>query len=111
MHELINNGLKSGNPLITNLFELPEYSQPKRIVAFEDESESHEGKAMNMNNGYGFIQFPPNNLFFHYQDVAEGDFNDIRNGDMLSFTIETNERGQEVAKNVRKVESADPNRY
>jgi cold shock CspA family protein len=66
---------------------------------------------MNMNNGYGFIQYPPNNLFFHYQDVIEGDFNDIRNGDMLEFTIVTNDRGQEVAKNVRKVDAADPNRF
>jgi len=63
-----------------------------------------------MNNGYGFIQFPPNNLFFHYQDVVEGDFNDIHNGDLLEFTIETNERGQDVAKDVRKIESVDHNK-
>jgi uncharacterized LabA/DUF88 family protein/cold shock CspA family protein len=111
MHELINNGLKSGNPLVTNLFDLPEYSQPKRVTSIEDDSEMHEGNALNMNNGYGFIQFPPNNLFFHYQDVVEGDFNEIQNGDLVQFTIETNERGQEVAKNVRKIESADPNSY
>ncbi|MDD2550573.1 MAG: NYN domain-containing protein [Bacteroidales bacterium] len=116
MHELINNGLNAGNQLVTNLFELPEYSQPKRVTSLNEESEVHEGSAMNMNNGYGFIQFPPNNLFFHYQDVVEGDFNEINNGDMLEFTIETNERGQEVAKNVRKAghvdtEPSDPNLY
>lgn len=111
MHELINSGLKSNNPLVTNLFDLPEYAQPKRVTTIDEDGETHEGKAMNMNNGYGFIQFPPNNLFFHYQDVVEGDFNDIRNGDLVEFTIETNDRGQEVAKNVRKIESADPNLY
>lgn len=111
MHELINSGLKSNNPLITNLFDLPEYGQPQRVTSIETSDETHEGKAMNMNNGYGFIQFPPNNLFFHYQDVIEGDFNDIENGDLLEFTIEVNERGQEVAKNVRMIESADPNQY
>ena len=116
MHELINNGLNAGNQLVTNLFELPEYSQPKRVTSLNEESEVHDGSAMNMNNGYGFIQFPPNNLFFHYHDVVEGDFNDINNGDMLEFTIETNERGQEVAKNVRKAEHvdtepSDPNLY
>lgn len=111
MHELINSGLKSGNPLVTNLFDLPEYSQPKRLTTIEDDGEVQQGRAMNMNNGYGFIQFPPNNLFFHYQDVVEGDFNEINNGDLVEFTIETNERGQEVAKNVRKIESADPNLY
>ncbi|MDY0201790.1 MAG: NYN domain-containing protein [Tenuifilaceae bacterium] len=116
MHELINNGLSTNNSLITNLFDLPEYSQPKRVTSIDQEDELHEGSAMNMNNGYGFIQFPPNNLFFHYQDVVEGDFNDINNGDMVQFTIETNERGQEVAKNVRKTEQNesepnDPNLY
>ncbi|MFA5647276.1 MAG: NYN domain-containing protein [Bacteroidales bacterium] len=116
MHELINNGLSTNNSLITNLFDLPEYSQPKRVTSIDQEDELHEGSAMNMNNGYGFIQFPPNNLFFHYQDVVEGDFNDINNGDMVQFTIETNERGQEVAKNVRKTEQTesepnDPNLY
>jgi uncharacterized LabA/DUF88 family protein/cold shock CspA family protein len=111
MHELINSGLKSGNPLVTNLFDLPEYSQPKRLTTIEDDGEVQQGRAMNMNNGYGFIQFPPNNLFFHYQDVVEGDFNEINNGDLVEFTIETNERGQEVAKNVRKIESGDPNLY
>jgi uncharacterized LabA/DUF88 family protein/cold shock CspA family protein len=111
MHELINNGLKANNPLINNLFDLPEYSQPKRVAVIDEPDEAYEGSAMNMNNGYGFIQYPPNNLFFHYQDVIEGDFNDIRNGDMLEFTIVTNDRGQEVAKNVRKVDAADPNRF
>ncbi len=111
MHELINNGLKANNPLVNNLFDLPEYSQPKRVTSFDKDTEQHQGKAMNMNNGYGFIQYPPNNLFFHYQDVMDGDFNDIYNDDLLEFTIETNERGQEVAKNVRKIESANPNEY
>jgi cold shock CspA family protein len=111
MHELINNGLKANNPLINNLFDLPEYSQPKKQAVSNEHDEVFEGAAMNMNNGYGFIQFPPNNLFFHYQDVVEGDFNEIHNGDLLEFTIETNDRGQEVAKNVRKIDSADPNRY
>jgi len=111
MYELINNCLKANNPLINNLFVLPEYSQPKRLATIDEPDEVYEGSAMNMNNGYGFIQYPPNNLFFHYQDVVEGDFNDIRNGDMLEFSIVTNDRGQEVAKNVKKVESGDPNRF
>ena len=111
MHELINKGLKSNNQLITNLFEFSDYTQSKRVTAIETNDDVYEGKAMNMNNGYGFIQFPPNNVFFHYQDVVDGDFNDIHNGDLLEFTITENERGQVVAKNVRLLESTDPNRY
>ncbi len=111
MHELINKGLKSNSQLITNLFEFSDYTQSKRVTAIETNDDVYEGKAMNMNNGYGFIQFPPNNVFFHYQDVVDGDFNDIHNGDLLEFTITENERGQVVAKNVRLLESTDPNRY
>jgi len=69
---------------------------------------------MNMNNGYGFVQFPPNNLFFHYLDVVEGDFNEIHDGDIVEFTVEKNDKGQDVAKNVKKVESEvhdDPNAW
>ena len=110
MHELINSGLKVSNPLITNLFDLPEPSQPKKPVSVQEKQELIQGRVMNMNNGYGFIQYPPNNLFFHYQDVEEDDFNDIHNGDLVEFIVETNDRGQEVAKRVKKIESADPNR-
>jgi UDP-2,3-diacylglucosamine pyrophosphatase LpxH len=35
--------------------------------------------------------------------VIEGDFNDIHDGDTVEFTVEINDKGNEVAKNVRKV--------
>ena len=35
--------------------------------------------------------------------MIEGDFNEIHDGDTVEFTIEVNEKGNEVAKNVRKV--------
>ena len=111
MHELINSSPKSQNPLVNTLFATHEYSPPKHFTTLEGVGEVHEGKAMNMNNGYGFIQNPPNNLFFHYQDVIDGDFNEIENGDLLEYTIEVNDRGQEVAKNVRKLETPDPNTF
>ena len=39
----------------------------------------------------------------HYLDVMEGDFNEIKDGDTVEFTIELNDKGNEVAKNIRKV--------
>lgn len=111
MHDMINAGIKANNPLINNLFAVPEYTPPKVVETEPGSDEVHQGRAMNMNNGYGFIQFPPNNLFFHHLDLNEGDFNEIRNGDMVEFTIEKNERGQDVAKNVRKIDGEDPNSY
>ena len=57
-----------------------------------------------MKSGYGFISFPPNNLFFHFEDVMDGNFNEIMDGDIVDFEIRRNERGEEVAFNVRKIE-------
>ncbi len=111
MHDMINAGIKSNNPLINNLFSIPEYTTAKRPEAPDEELEYLQGRTLNMSSGYGFIQYPPNNLFFHHLDVIEGDFNDIKNGDLVEFTIDKNERGQDVAKNVRKVEGEDPNSY
>jgi uncharacterized LabA/DUF88 family protein/cold shock CspA family protein len=58
-------------------------------------------KTITVRNGYGFISYPPNNLFFHYSDVI-GDFNEIKEGDTVEFIIAHNERG-EVAKQIRLV--------
>ena len=116
MHEVINHGLKINDKLIVNLFAQQDYSQPNKpqVAEYTDDSVKH-GAAMNMNNGYGFVQFPPNNLFFHYLDVVEGDFNEIHDGDIVEFTVEKNDKGQDVAKNVKKIEAEenhdDPNAW
>ena len=57
---------------------------------------------MSLKNGFGFIKYPNNNLFFHYQDVV-GEFADLSVGDPVEFTIEQNQQKQDVAKNVRKL--------
>ncbi|MGI4833212.1 MAG: NYN domain-containing protein [Janthinobacterium lividum] len=57
----------------------------------------------NLKNGFGFVIMPPNNLFFSYADLAEGDFNDLREGDWVEFTVGRNHRDEDCARNVRKV--------
>lgn len=57
----------------------------------------------NLKNGFGFVVMPPNNLFFSYADLAEGDFNDLREGDWVEFTVGRNHRDEDCARNVRKV--------
>ncbi len=61
----------------------------------------------NLKNGFGFVVMPPNNLFFSYADLTEGDFNDLREGDWVEFTVGRNHRDEDCARNVRKV--AAPN--
>jgi cold shock CspA family protein len=113
MHEVINHGLKTNDKSIVNIFSQQDYGQPKQQSPELEDGSIKQGAAMNMNNGYGFVQFPPNNLFFHYLDVVEGDFNEIHDGDIIEFTVEKNDKGQDVAKNVKKVEKPetieDPN--
>jgi cold shock CspA family protein len=52
-------------------------------------------------NGYGFIKYAPNNLFFHYTSLIDTDFNELQQGDAVSFTLASNDRGEFVAKNVK----------
>lgn len=102
MHEIIEEESSPREHLINGLFVTQE-SAPKTYKNIIDKGDVKISKTLNMKSGYGFVAFPPNNLFFHYLDVVDGDFNDIHDGDTVEFTVETNEKGNEVAKNVRKV--------
>jgi len=102
MHEIIDSPDKENEYLVSQLFVSQE-SAPKTYKNIVDKGDVKISKALNMKSGYGFVAYPPNNLFFHYLDVVEGDFNEIKDGDTVEFTIEINDKGNEVAKNVRKV--------
>lgn len=102
MHEMIESRRGSSDPLLLNLFVQDDTSPSEK----EDEpvnEEFQEGEILSLKNGYGFIKYPNNNLFFHYTDVENVDFNDLMTGDNVIFTIERKYNGQDVAKNVRKV--------
>lgn len=112
MHELINDGLKRKDRVVENLFTVQDYGQPRQPVkeAPADE-EVKRARILSINNGYGFIQYPPNNLFFHYMDVEGSEFDELIEGDMVEFVVDFNEKGQEVAKKVRKIPDYDVNTW
>lgn len=56
---------------------------------------------LTIKNGFGFIKYPPNNLFFHYTSVIDTDFNDLQVGDKVQFTLDKNDKGDDIAKNVK----------
>ncbi len=62
------------------------------------------GEILSLKNGYGFIKYPNNNLFFHYTDVVNIDFNELITGDLVEFIKEKRSNGQEVARNVKKLD-------
>ena len=96
MHDVINYGVQQNNPLISEMFVAPDPSRQAREQTFET------SEILSLKNGFGFIKYPNNNLFFHYQDVV-GEFADLSVGDPVEFTIEQNQQKQDVAKNVRKL--------
>ena len=65
------------------------------------EGEQATGEIHSLKNGYGFIKYPPNNLFFHYTSVIDGEFAELQEGDPVAFTFAKNDEGQPIAKNVR----------
>lgn len=102
MHEFIDSRSGSFDPVIQNLFVQDEgQSAEKGSGPSSDEVE--ESTILSLKNGYGFISYPNNNLFFHYTDVVNIDFNELITGDTVQFTTERKHNGQEVARNVRKV--------
>ena len=102
MHEIIDNRVKGKDSLVSQLFVSQE-SAPKMYNGIVEKGDMKQSRTLNMKSGYGFVAFPPNNLFFHYQDVIEGDFNEIKDGDFVQFTVDINDKGNEVAKNVKKI--------
>jgi cold shock CspA family protein len=113
MHDLIDNpdefAEELDDELIENLFISKDKSrtsnyQPRKVEANSNE-QVLQSTVLSLKNGYGFIHMPPNNLYFHYTWMADGDdFNDLMEDDVVQFTIAQNDQGQDIAMSVRRVE-------
>lgn len=57
----------------------------------------------NLKNGFGFINYDPKNLFFHWSKVINGDFADLREGEKVEFRITMGDKGDEIAVDVSPV--------
>jgi hypothetical protein len=125
-HVLIDQGLEEGLDYVNDLFvttepalgtprlqdtvapEQPAIVLDGNLEAWEDEygEQHYRGQIMNLNpsKGYGFIKYPPNNLFFYRQDLENVDISQLQVGDTLEFQIALNEDGDQVAKHLRYIE-------
>lgn len=112
MHELIDSRLKRNDPGINSLFVHEDISslaaatttdEDDKFNRIDQNDEVHISEVLSLKNGYGFIKYPNNNLFFHYTDVLNVDFNELLTGDEVEFTVERKFNGQDVAKNVKKI--------
>lgn len=104
MHEIIENRAKRNDPIINNIF-VQEVTQKGYGESKEMDNKTRQSTVVSVKNGYGFIFARPDNLFFHYSDVIDGDFNELADGDLVEYTIGRNREGGEVARNVKKIRS------
>ncbi len=117
MHDVIDRGLQTQDEIVEALFvnqsepaafapstaSAPKLVRPTGPTAAGPVGTLGMSTIKNLKNGFGFVVMPPNNLFFSYADLTEGDFNDLREGDWVEFTVGRNHRDEDCARNVRKV--------
>ncbi|RRB06794.1 NYN domain-containing protein [Larkinella rosea] len=117
MHEMIDTRLRKNDPLIQNLF----VKQSARMLignnapvsvgngfdsysnGSDDDSDPSDYKIStirSLKNGYGFINYPPNNLFFHYTSLNDIDFNELQVDDEVKFRIGKNAESKDIAIDV-----------
>lgn len=132
MHNIINGQLKRQPDLIDGLFvtgnpnsdrrqnhptfkgnnSIEENMPSNKEVVYEEPMEGEVGEMMissvlSLKNGYGFIKYPPNNLFFHYTTVKNIDFNDLLVEDQVEFKLAHNSDGQLIATDVSLIEEEE----
>lgn len=82
----------------------PTTGETEEAVEPIEEGESKKSTIFSLKDGYGFINYPQtNNLFFHFSFLLDTDFNDLREGDLVEFTLSKNDRGEPIARNVKLV--------
>ncbi len=109
MHDLIEEGLKEDDEVVRELFVVREIRElevdgVERPAPVLVDDERHRSTIMSLMNGYGFIRYPDNNLFFRYDDLQEAAFEDLRINDPVEFNLAMNNKGQRVARFIALVD-------
>lgn len=99
MSDEIENRTRKTDPLINNLFlprkesklVIPEVREPHPSA----ETQTGSGTILSVKEGYGFIKsdVASSNLFFFHSDLVNKDFNDVKVGDGVRFTVVSNDKG------------------
>ena len=78
----------------------PDGERSGEKVVYSEDEDPRTSTIMSLKNGFGFISFPDNNLFFYHGDVEGVDFKTLRIGDEVTFTLAKNDKGENIAKRV-----------
>lgn len=110
MVTIIEEPLEDEERLVEELFVsqdsrrdlLGEYDAERmpEAVEYGEDEDPQTSTVMSLKNGFGFISWPDNNLFFYHGDVEGVDFKALRIGDSVTFNIAKNEKGENIAKRV-----------
>ena len=104
MLELVDDGLREQDETIERLFVQQQSREEVQDVVVELDGERKQSTIMSLMGGYGFIRYPDNNLFFLREDLQDVEFSDLQLGDSVEFSIALNQKGQKVAKEIRRSE-------
>lgn len=105
MHSIIEERARRSEMLINNLFVHTESRKPGQTVDPSEVGEGKTGEILSLKSGFGFIKFPPNNVFFHFSNVLDVEATDLQVGDAVMFDLEKSDEGLDVAKNVRMLQT------
>lgn len=109
MHDLIDEGLESGDEVVRDIFVVRETLRETESEAAERanpvlvDNDRHRSTVMSLMTGYGFIRYPDNNLFFRHEDLLDRTFDEMRVNDEVEFNVAMNNKGQRVARNITAV--------
>ncbi len=128
MHHVINDPKTADDPIIKGLFvysrdEVQPPAEPMESEALiDDEFEEYtslnegdaaleeiqegvrlEGEIFVLKEGYGFVGEPPTGTFFHYSDLTNCDFNELRHGDRLRYEVGVGPEGRKKAIKIELV--------
>lgn len=113
MHEIMEEKIPIEKSLLDQLFvnSNPERKSAKYYVSPVADEEyienpdapKHESTILSLKGGFGFIKFPPNNVFFHYTSLVDYDFNDLQVGDKVIFIMDQKESGRLIARRVQVI--------
>ena len=84
----------------------PNYNVADGVGVVDDDPEGRKISTIrSLKTGYGFVNFPPNNLFFHYTSLIDTDFNELQVDDEVEFAVGQNAEGKDIAVDVQLVRS------
>ena len=79
----------------------PNYNLADTLLVDDDPEGRKVSTIRSLKTGYGFVNFPPNNLFFHYTSLVDTDFNELQLEDEVEFTVSQSAEGKDIAVDVR----------